>query len=425
MYHIQPEQLKDGLNDVYERLATQSNATMMYVVDPYVEVDFDFSYYPTQYDKDVVHVWEHDGSKSTAVRLLPTNIQFKNEEQILNNKFDRLKEMPSAISKDKLWDIFYFNNRRPLLEQLHTHANTTMHEWFWTVDHDVYCKDVPTFVPEPNNHNKVHAWQRANPVTNVAHSYGGVRLWPKQLPDITSDDIKLNKMPRGQLQYVKDIASEYKLYDIVLITYKQDNAQELLSKLPEHTQLVQDVEGIFNAHKKASELCSSNMFWVVDGDAVVQEDFNFSYIPDVYDQEVTHVWNSMNPVTGDTYGYGGVKLFNTKQVQQATSWGIDFTTGLSTRFKVMPEVACITQFNTDEYSTWRSAFRECVKLTLNADEESAERLNKWLNADNGYFVEQAVQGAKAGNEYAKQHINDTEALNKINDYEWLKEYYES
>ena len=424
VYHLQPEQLEHGLNDVYERLATQSSATMMYVVDPYVEVDFDFSYYPTQYDVDVVHVWAHNGSKSTAVRLLPTNLQYKNEEQILNNKFDRLKEMPTAISSDKLWDSFYFNTSKPLLEQLKDYANTTQHEWFWTVDSDVACDNVPNYTPEPVNHNKVHAWQRANPTTNIAHSYGGVRLWPKQLPDITSDDIRLNKMPRGQLQYVKDIASAYNKYDIVLITYQQDNAQELLNKLPEHTQLVQDVEGIFNAHKKASELCSSNMFWVVDGDAVVQEDFDFSYIPDVYDQEVTHVWNSMNPVTGDTYGYGGVKLFNTKQVQQATSWGIDFTTGLSTRFKVMPEVACITQFNTDEYSTWRSAFRECVKLTLNADEESNQRLSKWLNADNGYFVEQAVQGAKAGNEYAKKHINDVEALNKINDYEWLKDYYE-
>ena len=429
VYHIQPEQLKDGLNDVYERLATQSNATMMYVVDPYVEVDFDYSYYPTQYDIDVVHVWAHNGSKSTAVRLLPTNLKYLSEEQIVNNTFNKLKEMPTAISSDKLWDRFYFNNNKPLLEQLKEHANTTQHEWFWTIDNDVTCENVPNYTPEPINYNKVHAWQRANPTTGIAHSYGGVRLWPKQLPDITSDDIKLNKMPRGQLQYVKDIASEYNKYEIYVISYKEDinivdeHIQRITSKGVYATH-IRGVKGIFEAHKACAEKCKTSMFWVVDADAVVEEDFDFSYIPDVYDQEVTHVWNSMNPVTGDTYGYGGVKLFNTKQVQQATSWGIDFTTGLSTRFKVMPEVACITRFNTDEYSTWRSAFRECVKLTLNADEESNQRLSKWLNADNGYFVEQAVQGAKAGNEYAKKHVNDVEALNKINDYEWLKDYYE-
>ena len=430
VYHLQPEQLKDGLNDVYERLAAQSDATMMYVVDPYVDVDFDFSYYPTQYDTDVVHVWEHNGSKSTAVRLLPASLQYSNEEQILNNKFDRLKEMPSAISSDKLWDIFYFNNNKPLLEQLNEYAKTTQHEWFWTIDNDVKCEDVPKYTPEPVNHSKVHAWQRTNPTTGKAHSYGGVRLWPKQLPKITSDDIRLNKMPRGQLQYVKDIASEYNKYEIYVISYKED-----IDIVDEHIHRItgkgtwathiRGVKGIFEAHKACAEKCRTPMFWVVDADAVVEDDFDFSYIPDVYDQEVTHVWNSMNPVTGDTYGYGGVKLFNTKQVQQATSWGIDFTTGLSTRFKVMPEVACVTQFNTDEYSTWRSAFRECVKLTLNTDEESAQRLNKWLNANKGDFVEQAVQGAKAGNDYAKQHVNDVEALTKINDYAWLKEYYES
>ena len=400
-----------------------------YVVDPYVEVDFDYSYYPTQYDIDVVHVWAHNGSKSTAVRLLPTNLKYLSEEQIVNNTFNKLKEMPTAISSDKLWDRFYFNNNKPLLEQLKEHANTTQHEWFWTIDNDVTCENVPNYTPEPINYNKVHAWQRANPTTGIAHSYGGVRLWPKQLPDITSDDIKLNKMPRGQLQYVKDIASEYNKYEIYVISYKEDinivdeHIQRITSKGVYATH-IRGVKGIFEAHKACAEKCKTSMFWVVDADAVVEEDFDFSYIPDVYDQEVTHVWNSMNPVTGDTYGYGGVKLFNTKQVQQATSWGIDFTTGLSTRFKVMPEVACITRFNTDEYSTWRSAFRECVKLTLNADEESNQRLSKWLNADNGYFVEQAVQGAKAGNEYAKKHVNDVEALNKINDYEWLKDYYE-
>ena len=31
---------------------------------------------------------------------------------------------------------------------------------------------------------------------------------------------------------------------------------------------------------------------------------------------------------------------------------------------------------------------------------------------------------QAGNEYAKKHVNDVQALNKINDYEWLKDYYE-
>ena len=63
------------------------------------------------------------------------------------------------------------------------------------------------------------------------------------------------------------------------------------------------------------------MFWVVDADADISEDFDFSYIPDVYDEEVVHVWASKKPVTGEEYGYGGVKLFNRQQILDATTVG--------------------------------------------------------------------------------------------------------
>jgi hypothetical protein len=167
------------------------------------------------------------------------------------------------------------------------------------------------------------------------------------------------------------------------------------------------------------------MFWVVDADAEVSEDFDFSYIPDVYDQEVTHVWNARNPLTGHEYGYGGIKLFNTEQVRDATSWGLDFTTGLSSRFKAMPEISCTTKFNTDGFSTWRSAFRECVKLSMKDDEDSRVRLQSWLFPIPGVdYREEAKAGAQAGIDYAEANANKPMRLAKINDYEWLKEQYD-
>ena len=167
------------------------------------------------------------------------------------------------------------------------------------------------------------------------------------------------------------------------------------------------------------------MFWVVDADAEIDNDFMFDYIPDVYDQEVVHVWASKNPITGDEYGYGGVKLFPTEMVRKATSWGLDFTTGLSNRFKSMPQVSCVTRFNTDAYSTWRSAFRECVKLTLNDNEESNLRLNAWLNTRGEEdFTADAVTGALAGNTFAKENKNNLTELDKINDFTWLREQYD-
>jgi hypothetical protein len=206
-------------------------------------------------------------------------------------------------------------------------------------------------------------------------------------------------------------------------TYAENAYKRLQAKFP-HAVWVRDIDGIFSAHQEAAKQVGTSMFWVVDADSMVDDEFDFSYIPDVYDQEVVHVWQARNPITGTDYGYGGIKLFNTKQVLDATSWGLDFTTGLSSRFKLMPEIACTTKFNTDEFATWRGAFRECVKLTVNADNESIQRLSQWMNpAKDAEFREAARAGAQAGTVYAKENINKPVRLAKINDYEWLENRY--
>jgi hypothetical protein len=421
-------------NDIVEQLVqfeSTLDSNMYWVVDPYSTLvsDWKFDYVPTKWEEHVVHVWIDSIDAQRGVRLVPrgtfTNTKFT-VKQLINNSFKDLKTVYRVATTPTTWECFALNTETPLLKQLNNYKKITTGDYFYTIDPDVtpLSEFKYSYTPQLDGLNKVHTWQRANPRTNKTHSYGGIRLWHKGIEGLTSDDIQLNKLPRGTLQYVKATASVYKPYDIVLITYAQNNAHELLEALPDESVLVSDVEGIFNAHQQASNSVSSSMFWVVDGDADVVEGFDFSYIPDVYDQDVTHVWNSSNPVTGDTYGYGGVKLFNTNAVRGATTWGIDFTTGLGKRFKVMPEVACTTRFNTDAYSTWRSAFRECVKLATSTDADAQQRLGAWLNATEGDYSEQAVAGANAGNDYAGRNRGNTVALEMINDYNWLRERYE-
>ena len=420
-------------SDVIEQLAqfeSTLDSNMYWVVEPNSTLvsDWKFDYVPTKWEEHVVHVWLDSTDAQRGVRLIPagtfTNTKYS-IKQLINNSFKDLKTVYRVATTPTTWECFALNTETPLLKQLEALKETSTGDYFYTIDPDV--TPLPDFkysyTPQLDGLNKVHTWQRVNPRTNKTHSYGGIRLWHKDITGLTSDAIQLNKLPRGTLQYVKATASTYKPYDIVLITYAQNNTHELLEALPDESILVSDVDGIFNAHQQASNSVSSSMFWVVDGDADVVEGFDFSYIPDVYDQDVTHVWNSTNPVTGDTYGYGGVKLFNTNQVRGATTWGIDFTTGLGKRFKVMPEVACVTRFNTDAYSTWRSAFRECVKLATSTDADAQQRLGAWLNATEGDYWQSAVAGANAGNDYAGRNRGNTVALELINDYAWLEDQW--
>jgi len=432
VYNLTAEDYTKGLQSTYERLAEQTNNDMFWVIDAFTQIDedFDFSYYPTQWDKKNVHVFQNDSGDYVNVRLIPKNTFLDNkytDKEIANNSFEHLKQINTIASLKPKWPIIHLQS----LEQKEfiNAIKDQKTPFVWTIDPDVKVNQSVLdsgFMPKITDVNKVHAWQKTNPRTEKVHAYGGLRLWPTHIDhsNIKSEDLKLNRIKN--IQYVKEQGSTSIPYDIVFLSYKEKGAEEAYERLRQQFDViwVKDIEGIFNAHKEASKQVNSKMFWVVDADAEITNDFKFDYIPDVYDEEVVHVWGSKNPVNNLEYGYGGVKLFPTEMVRNATSWGIDFTTGLSSRFKSMPQISCITKFNTDEFSTWRGAFRECVKLTLNKDSESEQRLNAWINSDtDADFVEFARRGALEGNLFAKQNANNLTQLEKINDYEWLRDRF--
>ena len=437
VYYLQASDYENGLQSVYERLSAQSNSNMYWVVDAFTQIneDFKFDYYPTQWDQKYVHVFLNEDNAYTSVRLVPKHTFLEQEytdKEIENNSFKQLKQINTIASLRPTWPVIHLQS---LEKNEFINAIKDIETPFvWTIDPDVKVNQKlldKGYLPVITQTNNVHAWQKVNPVTKKVHAYGGLRLWPtsKDYSDIKSSDLKLNRIKN--INYVKEEGSTTVPYDIVYISYKEPNADKKFAKLQVHLQeknhlckliWVRNIKGIFNAHKRAAKLASTKMFWVVDADAEIQNDFIFDYIPDVYDQEVVHVWASKNPITKDEYGYGGVKLFPTQMVVDATSWGIDFTTGLSSRFKSMPQVSCVTRFNTDAFSTWRSAFRECVKLTLNDDAESKQRLDTWINTrGDEEFTAEAVSGALEGNTFAKENKNNLAELDKINDFKWLEE----
>jgi hypothetical protein len=223
-----------------------------------------------------------------------------------------------------------------------------------------------------------------------------------------------------------------KPYDVVFISYQEPNADEnykaLLKKVPT-AKRIHKVKGIHQAHIAAAQLCKTDMIWIVDGDAKIVDDFNFDYQVAKWDQETVHVWRSQNPINELIYGYGGVKLFPRNLTITMDMSKPDMTTSISSKFKAMHQISNITAFNTDPFSTWRSAFRECAKLSSKIidrqkDDETNRRLQTWctigLNQPYGNY---AIDGAKTGAAYGARNQDNLEALKKINDFEWLQEKF--
>jgi hypothetical protein len=242
------------------------------------------------------------------------------------------------------------------------------------------------------------------------------------------------KHPTGikQMGYVSpNIAEEL---DVIFISYDETNAeanwQRVLKKCP-FAQRVHGVKGIFEAHKTAAALAQTDMFYVVDGDAELLDDFYFNHQPNIWNRDTIHVWKSRNPINNLEYGYGGVKLFPKYIVDNASTWSVDMTTSVGFKLKVMNTVSNITKFNTDPFSTWRSAFRECAKLAAGtiknqiADEDD-ERLSRWCSdyGRDSLFGDYAIQGARLGRKYGLDNKDNPAALKMINDRQWLKEKFD-
>jgi len=223
------------------------------------------------------------------------------------------------------------------------------------------------------------------------------------------------------------------VYDIVFISYYEPNAEQNFDDLysrfntigvfGDRVKRVSNVKGIHNAHIEAAKLAKTSYFYVVDGDAKVVQDFKFAHTAE--ERDIVHVYHSKNPINDLTYGYGGVKLLPTTLTHNMDITTTDMTTSISDKFKVINEVSNITAFDTDAFSTWKSAFRECAKLASKTidrqnNKETNERLKTWTTYASGNYSGDALRGARDGMRFGRSSSSD---INLINDFDWLKEKF--
>ena len=260
-------------------------------------------------------------------------------------------------------------------------------------------------------------------------------LLPEPYTPLQSKFFKKNlENPKRQSEFVFDYEGAY---DIFMITYGEPNAEEnwnlLKTKFP-RAQRIDMVKGIHQAHIAAAMKANTPYLWVVDGDAQVSNNFNFDYIIPPGSSEAVRVWRCVNPVNDLVYGYGGIKLLPRDSTRNMDISKPDMTTSISENYIPIKEISNVTAFNTDEFNTWRSAFRECCKLASSIidrqkQHETQERLDIWCSVgEDRAFGKYAIDGAKAGKKYGEANKGNVELLSMINDFTWMrqqfKEYYE-
>lgn len=302
-------------------------------------------------------------------------------------------------------------------------------KFFWVVWDDLTVSDDFSFDYRVDKWDEeyIHVW--------LNNSYrDGICLFPKTALVSQKEFDHRFYFNKKEIDVV---ASQPKPFDIIFISYNEINADENFNKLVTRfptAKRVHGIKGIHQAHIEAAKLSNTEMFWVIDGDAVLEDSFNFSadYVPH-YDAgnrivfyKTVRVWKSRNPVNDLEYGNGGVKLLPKNLTLNMATNTTDMTTSISEFFKPMLTVSNINSFNTDAFTTWRSAFRECAKLASKVidrgyDDETDQRLVIWcMSGSDRPFGKYAIGGARAGKEFGERYIGIDEILVKINDFEWLE-----
>mgnify|MGYP000219967575 FL=1 len=203
-----------------------------------------------------------------------------------------------------------------------------------------------------------------------------------------------------------------------------ENWERLRTKSKD-AQAIAAVGNIFESHKHIASLCEGDRFYVVDADSWIVDSFTFDKNIELTPKSVA-VFRSKNPVNGLIYGHGGIKLFSKDCFSAERLDRPDMTTTLADSYIKLNILATEHRFNYNPYSTWRTAFREAVKLSAginknNNDQESQERLTMWgeagLETQYGYF---AIQGAREGVAYAKSKNAD---FTLVNNFAWLEDKF--
>jgi hypothetical protein len=416
---------------VLKRIANQTTADYVWVVSSLCDYSqFDFSWHPDSHQQEMIHCFG-----STYKEILP-DYQERGDTFYINvNSFRR--QMYDLEILDWFKVINYCEDQKYDVIRMYepvirigpgedTIVNAVLNHEF-THPYTIFKTENNTIVPN----RPPCVW---NPESRVAYSLsasGSTSLIPRDIkPWLKTQiyDYPMTNKDIGRSRYTQ-------LMDIIYISNGEPEAERWYQHLREvvtkqcrpaekRLSRVQNVNGRTAAYHAAAKTSTTPWFFAVFAKQEVVADFNFDWQPDYWQQPKHYIFNAKNPVNALEYGHMGIIAYNKKLVLATTESGLDFT--LSQPHESVPILSAIAHFNADPWMTWRTAFREVIKL-LHFDKtaptpETTARLNTWLTRAEGLNAEWCLQGARDAVEYYQLVDGDYSKLMLSFDWAWLRDF---
>jgi hypothetical protein len=216
--------------------------------------------------------------------------------------------------------------------------------------------------------------------------------------------------------------------DIVFLSNGETGADEnyehllkVTENLPNRVVRVDGINGRVAAYHAAAEASNTPWFFTVFAKLKISPKFDFNWQPDRMQSPKHYIFHAKNPVNGLVYGHQAMIAYNKKLTLNNNGRGLDFT--LDDEHEVVPLISGTAMYNTDEFSTWRTAFREVIKLKMDNTDIAKDRLDAWLNKAQGDFAQYSIKGAIDAEEYFDEVDGDFDMLKLSYEWDWLREKF--
>lgn len=365
---------------------------------------FDLDYIPEQHESDQIHVWYTTHpmgglNKEGNVMLIPT-ARFK--EQMHQLKYLRDFKDINYHASPTLYQCPIGRTVFDLDDPYKNYNKDSFYRWF--VNKDIQDITLPNFYPSFWEDIKLYSFGETKDII----------LAPYQ------KDIKQFYDIERSVHY--DFDYNVRPMDIVFISYDEPGAEQRFNKLKTkfpRAKWCKGVQGQTLAYMTAAMMSETDYFFAVFPKIDLVDDFQFDFQPDRLKNPCHYIFDCYNEVIDCTYGHDGVILYNKRLVLETTSPGLDFT--LSKPVATVPILSAINRLDETPLLSWRTAFREVIKLKLQKPTvESNYRLKKWLTPGKGRNAHWVNLGAQDGVKF----IDDgNDPYNSYN-FDWVKKYFE-
>jgi hypothetical protein len=375
---------------------------------------FDFTYICDPFTREQLHVFPSDSQKFGDTFLINVNklrevindVELLEDTEVNYNKQQQVSRLPA-----------------PTFTNTDSHANSINVDYnfpyavFMTADNIVEYKDTET----------INLWSNKDKNILITHEGGTRIIVPKEASKTVTNELY-------EYPYIKTISktNTSKPLDIVFFsngeTVADQNYEHLLNVtkgMPNNVKRIDKVSGRVASQHAAANISDTNWYFLVNAKLKVSDKFDWQWQPDRLQEPKHYIFNALNPVNQLEYGHMAIVANNKKLTLNTEVNGLDFT--LASKHQSLNILSGVALFNTSELETWRTAFRETLKIkdsvVKNNDTASKYRLRNWLNVAEGDYAQTCIQGANDAVKYYESVDGNMDKLMLSYDWAWLSEYY--